>query len=161
MLAICVTMVSWLAYSSTLKMEAISFSESSFNFERTIRHYIHRRVSFKSCISSNRWKFPWNFFIFIIFSHSFGFSGWYTVVSLSSSFLTSEREKRQPESNLLSWGGEGLISVTSFCERNTPTVNLVCAGALHCRVRRTNEILVLSVECICGPSFPFLGAGIS
>jgi hypothetical protein len=148
MLATCFTLVSWLTYSSTLKMEATCFSETSFDFQRTIRHYIrgdktlhnHRRENFKSCISFNHWKHPWNFVKVIFLSRSFGCWGWYKVVSLSSSFLTSEREKRQPESDLVNGEG-GLISVTSFCERNIRTVNL----ALRCHAARTSESLVWAV----------------
>jgi hypothetical protein len=39
-LATCFTVVSFLAYSWTLKMEAICSSETSFDFQRTIRRYI-------------------------------------------------------------------------------------------------------------------------
>jgi hypothetical protein len=40
LLAACFMLVSCLSYSSTLKMEATYFSETSVNFYRTILHYI-------------------------------------------------------------------------------------------------------------------------
>jgi hypothetical protein len=41
--ATCFTLVSFLGYSSTLKMEAICSSETSVNFQQTTRRYIPRR----------------------------------------------------------------------------------------------------------------------
>jgi hypothetical protein len=40
LLATCFTLVSCLAYSSTMKMEATCSSETSVDFQRTTRHYI-------------------------------------------------------------------------------------------------------------------------
>jgi hypothetical protein len=37
---LCVMLVSWLAYSSTLKKEATCFSEMSVDFQRATRYYI-------------------------------------------------------------------------------------------------------------------------
>jgi hypothetical protein len=39
-LATCFTLDSWLAYSSTLKLEAIFSTETSVDFQRTTLHYI-------------------------------------------------------------------------------------------------------------------------
>jgi hypothetical protein len=40
MLVTCLTLVSFLAYFSTLKMEAICSSETAVDFQRTLRCYI-------------------------------------------------------------------------------------------------------------------------
>jgi hypothetical protein len=38
--ATCFTQVSWLAYCSTLKLEAKCFSEMSFDFQRTTERFV-------------------------------------------------------------------------------------------------------------------------
>jgi hypothetical protein len=40
LLVICFTIVSFVAYSLTLKMEAIYSSETLFEFKQAIRHYV-------------------------------------------------------------------------------------------------------------------------
>jgi hypothetical protein len=45
-LASCFMLVSWVAFSSTLKMEAICSSETSVGFQQTTRRYIPRIENF-------------------------------------------------------------------------------------------------------------------
>jgi hypothetical protein len=47
--AACFMLVSCLAYSSILKMEAIRSSETSIDFHRTTRHYIREDRTLKLC----------------------------------------------------------------------------------------------------------------
>jgi hypothetical protein len=46
------TLVSCLAYSSTLKMEAICFSETSVDFQRNTQRYIPEDSTFREIIDS-------------------------------------------------------------------------------------------------------------
>jgi hypothetical protein len=45
LLAACVLLFSYFAYSSTLKMEAVSSSENCINFYRTTRRYVSEDAS--------------------------------------------------------------------------------------------------------------------
>jgi hypothetical protein len=51
LLATCFTLISCLAYSSTLKMEEICYSETSVEFQQTTRPYIPEELLIRGIVS--------------------------------------------------------------------------------------------------------------
>lgn len=63
-------------------------------------------------------------------------SGWYEIISTSTSFFLFRKGKKSTGAN--SWGW-GLISVSTFCGINFKTNDSMCAGALSCNKNQFDQ----------------------